>query len=368
MRRRRPGLHECPEAEVSRALSGEGSASAEHHERESGERERRETERRGPEHAEPEHREPGRSESGYSESQSRETERRGPRGFSDADAHAIRAIVKLALDEDLGPGDATSESVVPAARRAVGRIIAKDSGVLSGVSAVRAVVEEVDASVELIVHVQDGQPIAKGTEALTLRGSARSLLAIERTALNFLQRLSGVATLTRRYAEALEGTTAQVIDTRKTTPGFRILEKAAVRHGGGSNHRIGLYDAMMIKDNHIIAAGGITEAVRLARSARPELFLVVEARTQAEVEELAPLQADQILLDNMEPAAITQAVRVIREVEREQGLYAAWIEVSGGVTLDTIRAKAVPGVDLISVGALTHSAKALDLSLDLELQ
>src|SRR5690606_27141618 len=208
------------------------------------------------------------------------------------DLAQVRAIVKLALAEDLGPGDATTLAVVDASRRAVGRVVAKQAGVLSGIAAVRAVIQEVDPTVVLEVRKEDGSAVAPGDQALVLRGAARSLLSLERVALNFLQRLSGIATLTAQYAAALDGTDVRVIDTRKTTPGMRTLEKAAVRHGGGANHRIGLYDAMMIKDNHIVAAGGITEAVRLARAARPDLFLVVEARTFAEVEEVARLEVD----------------------------------------------------------------------------
>ena len=284
------------------------------------------------------------------------------------DMNAVRAIVKLALAEDLGPGDATTLAVIDASRRAVGRIIAKQAGVVSGIAAVRAVIEEVDRAVLLEVRREDGSAVTPGDEVLVLRGSARSLLSLERVALNFLQRLSGIAPLTSQYVAALEGTDVHVIDTRKTTPGMRALEKGAVRHGGGANHRIGLYDAMMIKDNHIVAAGGITQAVALARAARPDLFLVVEARTLAEVEEVAALGVEQILLDNMDPETIRSAVTSIRRIETERSAKRAWIEVSGGVSLETIRGKALPGVDLISVGALTHSARALDLSLELELE
>lgn len=283
------------------------------------------------------------------------------------DEESVLAIVQLALAEDIGSGDATTTAVVDPSRRAVGRVIAKESGVLSGVEAVRSVIHQVDAAVTLEVHHDDGSRVSAGTEVLTLRGSARSLLSLERVALNFLQRLSGIATLTSRYVAALEGTSVRVIDTRKTTPGMRALEKAAVRHGGGANHRFGLYDAMMIKDNHIIAAGGITEAVRRARGSRPDLYVVVEARSLEEVEEVARLGVEQILLDNMDPEMIRSSVDVIRRVELEQTLSQTWIEVSGGVVLETIRSKALPGVDLISVGALTHSARALDLSLELEL-
>ena len=206
---------------------------------------------------------------------------------------------------------------------------------------------------------------------------------MERVLLNFLQRLSGVASLTRRFVDAVEGTGVAIADTRKTTPGLRFLEKAAVRHGGGVNHRFGLYDACMIKDNHIVAAGGITVAVERVRRGFYEkgraLPLTVEVGTVAEAEETARLGVDQILLDNMEPEAIAEAVSAIRRVEEMfarvdetlgtgQAQHRARIEVSGGVTLETIRAKALPGVDWISVGALTHSAQALDISMEIELE
>lgn len=278
----------------------------------------------------------------------------------------LAALVRLALSEDVGPGDATTLAVVPPETGATAELLAKEPGVLSGLRAAYAVIDAIDPSVRVHPTHTDGGSFTAGEILLALEGRARSLLTIERTLVNFLQRLSGVATLTRRYVDAVRGLDVFVVDTRKTTPGFRRLEKEAVVHGGGANHRLGLYDAYMIKDNHIVAAGGIGPAVAAARRG-PDLFLVVEARTAEEVREVAALEVDQILLDNMEPDELRAAVAAIRAIEAERDLHRAWIEVSGGITLETIRAKAVPGVDFLSVGALTHSAPALDLSLDFRL-
>lgn len=280
----------------------------------------------------------------------------------------VNSLVGLALGEDLGTGDLTSLHTVAETTRARAHIFAKQEGVLSGLVPAREAARLVDPEMTFTAECQDGDPFQPGTTVLRLAGSARSLLAVERVLLNFLQQLSGVATLTRRYVRAVEGTGVTIVDTRKTTPGLRFLEKAAVRHGGGGNHRMGLYDAYMIKDNHIVAAGGIEKAVRGVRDTGPRHFLVVEVRTPEEVMEVASLGVDQILLDNMDPPAITRSVRTIRECESAHGLPAAWIEVSGGIDLQTVRSKALPGVDLISVGALTHSAPAVDLSMDLELR
>lgn len=280
----------------------------------------------------------------------------------------IDQVVRAALAEDVGSGDATSLATIPERQAAVGRVVARSPGVLSGLATARAVIAAVDPQVEFVESCADGDALSAGQTVARISGRARSILTLERTLLNFLQQLSGVATLTRRYVDAVAGTGVAIADTRKTTPGLRLLQKAAVRHGGGVNHRIGLYDAYMVKDNHIIAAGGITRSVARARAADSALWLTVEAQTLAEALEAATLSVDQILLDNMSPAQITEAVAAIRGVvTNAQRKVPIRIEVSGGVTLETVRSKALPGVDWISIGALTHSAPALDLALDLDL-
>jgi nicotinate-nucleotide pyrophosphorylase (carboxylating) len=279
---------------------------------------------------------------------------------------AVRAIVRLALAEDLGAGDATSLAVVPATARARGTIRARQEGVLSGVAAAREVFREIDAGLAFASALDDGAPLAPGVEVLRVSGGARAVLAGERVALNFLQRLSGVATLTARFVAAVAGTGVRILDTRKTTPGMRRLEKAAVRHGGGSNHRLGLFDAILVKENHVAAAGGLAAALDRARAAArgsaPPLPIVCEAHSFADVTSLVGAGVDRVLLDNFTPSGIARAVRILR------GGPAVEIEVSGGITLENVRAHALPGVDFISVGALTHSAPACDLSLDLELE
>jgi nicotinate-nucleotide pyrophosphorylase (carboxylating) len=298
-------------------------------------------------------------------------------------AEYLVSLVSLALAEDVGPGDETTRSAVQAGTMALAVARAKALGVVSGMDAVRETVRQVDENVLMECHRLDGEPVVPGDRILVLRGPARSLLTMERVLLNFLQRLSGVASLTRRFVEAVEGTGVAIADTRKTTPGLRFLEKAAVRHGGGVNHRFGLYDACMIKDNHIVAAGGITAAVERVRRGFSErgraLRLTVEASTVAEAEEAARLGVDQVLLDNMDGATIAAAVATIRRVDEMfaradatlstgQMPHRTRIEVSGGVTLETVRQLALPGVDWISVGALTHSAPALDISMEIELE
>ncbi len=294
-----------------------------------------------------------------------------PAGVPALDA-AISRLVTAALAEDVGPGDVTALATIPELQRATGRVVARSPGVLSGLATARAVIAVVDPEVEFMESCVDGDALSTGQTVAHISGRARSILTLERTLLNFLQQLSGVATLTRRYVDAVAGTGVAIADTRKTTPGLRLLQKQAVRHGGGVNHRIGLYDAFMVKDNHIIAAGGILSAVARARATDSALWLTVEAQTVAEALEAATLAVDQILLDNMSPAQITEAVVAIRAAEtsapsRPASRPAIRIEVSGGVTLETVRSKALPGVDWISIGALTHSAPALDLALDLDL-
>lgn len=270
-----------------------------------------------------------------------------------------RDVVAAALAEDLGSGDWTTLWTVPADVQASARILAKGHGVLAGVGVAREVFRQVDESVVVEVLREDAQAVRPGDEVIRLRGSARSLLSGERVALNFLQRLSGVATLTRRYVDAVHGTSVHILDTRKTTPGLRLLEKAAVRAGGGINHRTGLYDMVLIKENHIAAAGGIAAAVEAVRRQNDRgLRVEIEARTFEEATEAARPGVDVILLDNMTPEELREAVLLIRRT----GLPIE-TEASGGVNLDAVRAIAESGVDAISVGALTHSAPALDLSL-----
>jgi nicotinate-nucleotide pyrophosphorylase (carboxylating) len=271
------------------------------------------------------------------------------------------SLIQAALDEDVGPGDFTTLWTVPADRRAEARIVAKAPGVIAGSDVAVEVFRRVDASLRVEVRAPDGTAVEPGDVAMVVTGSARSILTAERTALNFMQRLSGVATVTRRYVQAVEGTGARVIDTRKTTPGMRALEKAAVVAGGGTNHRHGLHDMVMIKDNHIAAAGGITAAVDAVRAENQRgLAVEVETTNLDEVREALGTSADRIMFDNMPPELMRQAVDLVRSAERRPET-----EASGGITLDTIRAAAETGVDFISVGALTHSAPSLDLSLQL---
>jgi nicotinate-nucleotide pyrophosphorylase (carboxylating) len=270
----------------------------------------------------------------------------------------LQDIVRAALAEDVGSGDATTLATVDAAARARATITQKAPGVLFGLAAAEATFAQLDAGTTFERLSPEGAWHDAGTPVLLIEGSARALLTGERVALNLLQRLSGVATMTARYVQAVDGTGVQILDTRKTTPGLRALEKAAVRAGGGTNHRTGLYDAILIKENHIAAAGGVSAAIERARSAFPELPLEVECRNEAEVDEALEAGAPRLLLDNMSPGEL-QAI-CARVGDR------AVLEASGGITLETVRAHAVEGLDFISVGALTHSAAALDLSLILE--
>jgi nicotinate-nucleotide pyrophosphorylase (carboxylating) len=276
----------------------------------------------------------------------------------------LDALVARALAEDIGSGDVTTAATVDSGTHAVARITQKTPGVVYGLHVAAMVFRAVDPDVVLTQTGPEGVWRENGS-VLELTGTAAALLAAERTALNFLQQLSGVATLTARYVQAVEGTGATIIDTRKTTPGLRHLQKQAVVAGGGTNHRIGLYDAILIKENHSAMAGGVGEAVRRAHAHAPRLLLDVECSTLAEVDEALAAGAElgltsgfRILLDNMNPAQLREAV------ERVAGR--AELEASGGFTLETIRDVAESGVDFISVGALTHSATAVDLSLLLE--
>jgi nicotinate-nucleotide pyrophosphorylase (carboxylating) len=274
---------------------------------------------------------------------------------------AARPLIRLALAEDLGErGDVTAQAVVPEAARARAELVARRPGVLAGIDVAREVFLAVDPSLAVTILVADGTPLHEGLVVARIEGSARALLAAERTALNFVQRLSGVASLTARYVEALRGTSTCVLDTRKTTPGWRVLEKYAVATGGGKNHRRGLYDMLLVKDNHELVAGGVGEAARRAVAGRPGgLSVEIEVRTLADIEAALAHEPEGLLFDNMTPDLVARGVGLVNSRAPRP-----WIEVSGGVTLDTIRRYALPGVDFISVGALTHSAPALDLALD----
>jgi nicotinate-nucleotide pyrophosphorylase (carboxylating) len=270
---------------------------------------------------------------------------------------AVAEIVARALAEDVGSGDLTTLATVPGAARARAVITQKAPGVVFGLNAAEATFRALDPDVWLQRLTDEGRWRERG-DVLQIEGRARALLTAERTALNFLQRLSGVATLAARCVEAVEGTGARILDTRKTTPGLRWLEKVAVAAGGATNHRVGLYDAILIKENHATLGGGVGEAVRRARAYAPGVPIEVECRTLAEVDEALGAGAPRILLDNM---SVEQLRDAVLQVDGR-----AELEASGGVTLQTLRAIASTGVDFISVGALTHSAPALDLSLLLE--
>jgi nicotinate-nucleotide pyrophosphorylase (carboxylating) len=273
------------------------------------------------------------------------------------DPELIGDLVDRALAEDVGGGDVTTAVTVPTDARGDALITQKAPGVVFGLDAAERTFRALDPELRIVRLVAEGE-WREGGPVLGLEGSARAILTGERTALNFLQRLSGVATLTARCVRAVDGTGARILDTRKTTPGLRVLEKAAVAAGGGTNHRAGLYDAILIKENHAAIAGGVGEAVRLGLEAHPELPLEVECRTLEDVDEALAAGAPQILLDNMSVDQLRAAV------ERVAGR--ATLEASGGVTLETLRGIAGTGVDFVSIGALTHSAPALDLSLILE--
>jgi nicotinate-nucleotide pyrophosphorylase (carboxylating) len=276
----------------------------------------------------------------------------------------IEQIVAQALAEDVGSGDVTTESTVPVDARARARIVQKAPGVVSGLAVVAETmrqcgVEDIDS---LVVEGQWREEVP--AEVLLATGPARSLLVAERTALNFLGHLSGIATLTARFVEAVAGTDARILDTRKTTPGLRALEKAAVAAGGGRNHRLGLYDAFLIKENHIALAGSVAKAIYGARKAHPDLPIEVEVRNLDETAYALGTGADRLLLDNMDTETLRGAVK-LRD-ENSPADKRTPLEASGGVNLETVRAIAETGVDFISIGALTHSAPSLDFSLLLE--
>ena len=274
------------------------------------------------------------------------------------DAQTLDQLVLRALAEDVGEADVTSQATVPEGRRAVATITQKAPGVVYGLDAAEATFMALDPDVSLERLGPEGEWSEPPAPVLRATGDARALLGAERTALNFLQHLSGVATLTARCVHAVEGTGAAILDTRKTTPGLRALEKAAVAAAGGTNHRAGLYDMVLIKENHAALAGGIGAAVAAVRASHPDFPMEVECRTPAEVDEALEAGATRLLLDNMSPDELR---RIVAQVGGR-----ARLEASGGIAFDTLRSYAETGVDWISVGALTHSAPALDLSLTLE--
>jgi len=266
----------------------------------------------------------------------------------------ITAAIKRALEEDIGTGDATSLSIIPANATMTGRIIAKQEGVIAGLDIAQAVYQMFDPGVDFQPQVSEGASVQNRQLVASVAGYARSLLTAERTALNFMGRMSGIATLTHQFVDRVAGTNAVILDTRKTAPGLRMADKLAVARGGGQNHRIGLYDMILIKDNHIDFAGSITAAVQKARAGAARLEIEVEARTLDHLREALSLGVERVLLDNMSLEMMTEAVRITAGKAK--------LEASGNVTLDTLRAIAETGVDYISSGALTHSAKVFDLS------
>ncbi len=285
-------------------------------------------------------------------------------GFPEIEA---RRVVEGALDEDLDSGtDVTTVATIPAGQVSVAHVVARADGVLAGLPVVRLVLDAVHArlhtgAVAVEEHVADGERVLRGDRLATLRGSTRTTLIAERTALNVLCRASGVATHTRRWADRLEGTGAMVLDTRKTTPGMRALEKYAVRCGGGTNKRMGLYDIAMVKDNHKLAAGGLARAYDAIRSRFPEVDVQVEVTTTEEALESVAAGARFLLCDNMTPALLRETVEAVRATGE-----AVEVEATGGLTLDVVREYAETGVDYLSVGGLTHSSPIVDIALDLD--
>ena len=275
--------------------------------------------------------------------------------ISDLPPEISRSIIR-ALEEDIGPGDVTTNTIVPVDASLRGRIIAKQDGVVAGLEIAKQVMLALNRGVNFVAEVEDGSRVSRGTVLANLDGSARALLTGERTALNFLGRMSGIATLTRKFVDAIAGTNAIILDTRKTVPGLRLTDKLAVRLGGGQNHRTGLFDMVLIKDNHIDFAGSITAAVQRVRVSGLTLEIEVETRSLDDVREALTLGVERILLDNMSPATMREAVEICDGRTK--------LEASGNVTLDTVLEVARTGVDYISVGALTHSPQVFDVSLE----
>ncbi len=279
--------------------------------------------------------------------------------MSPEESRQIGRIIRRALAEDIGPGDVTSSWTLPEGLALRGRLIAKAPGVVAGLEVAARVFTAVDRRVQFRALVADGSAVTRGTLLATVQGPGQSILSAERVALNLLQRMSGIATLTQRFVQAVRGTRAVILDTRKTAPGLRVLDKMAVRLGGGQNHRFGLFDMVLVKDNHIAAAGDIAAAVQRVRECNREgLPVEVEVKSLAELREALDLGVKRVLLDNMDPGQMREAVALTAG--------RAKLEASGGIRLENVAVVAGTGVDYISVGALTHSAQALDISLDVE--
>ena len=270
----------------------------------------------------------------------------------------IKTFISNALREDIGPGDLTTEALIQPDIEGKAELIAKEPLILAGIEVAREVFHQVNQDINFLGRHPDGEDLSSSTVIATISGPLRSLLTAERVALNLLQRLSGIATLTRQYVNGIEGTKAKIVDTRKTTPGLRALEKYAVRIGGGKNHRFGLFDGILIKDNHIAAVGSLTEAVKKAREKAPHtLKIEVETENLDQVREAISAGAEIIMLDNMDIETMKEAVKLINGK--------ALIEASGGINLNNVRQVAETGVDLISVGAITHSARSMDISMEI---
>jgi len=273
---------------------------------------------------------------------------------------SIRDFIANALKEDVGDGDHTSLSTIPESEHGIANVKVKENGIIAGLVLADQILNQVDSGLIVKVHVAEGSAVKPGDIVMTVEGKVRSLLTAERLLLNCMQRMSGIATLTNKYVEAIKGTSTKILDTRKTTPNFRIFEKWAVQLGGGNNHRFGLYDMILIKDNHVDAAGGIKNAIERANEyilkVGKKLKIEIETRSLEEVNQVLSIgKVDRIMLDNFSPALLKEAIKLIdKKFETE---------ASGGITLDTIRSFAESGVDFISVGALTHSHKSLDISM-----
>ena len=279
------------------------------------------------------------------------------------DRARVQPLIDVAIGEDVGSGDVSSDWAVPAGRTARADLVAKAKGVLAGLPIVSWVFERVDPTIVVEVFVEEGRPVSPGDRIAEVRGPARGLLTGERTALNFLQRLSGVATATARFVESVNGTGVRILDTRKTLPGWRLLDKYGVRVGGGTNHRMGLFDMVLLKENHIEAADGIGPAVFAARrsmtTTQREVKVEVEVNNLTQLEEAIMAGVDWVMLDNMDVSTMAQAVRQVHH----HGEPRPWVEASGNVSLRSVREIAETGVDFISVGSLTHSVSALDISM-----
>ena len=274
--------------------------------------------------------------------------------------HTLDSLIELAFEEDIGIGDITTEATVPSTQMGIGTLLAKSGGIIAGLPVAERVFAKLDTTLTFRALINDGDAVTAGMSIAEVQGNAKTVLIGERIALNFLQRLSGVATLTSQFVKAVGENDVRIVDTRKTTPGWRSLQKYAVRIGGGHNHRFGLYDGVLIKDNHIVAADGIYNAVKRARLDAPHTVKIeVEVETIEQVHEALDAKADILLLDNMSPSTMSEAVKLVNK--------RALTEASGGITLDQVQAVASSGVDFISVGALTHSAMPMDISLNLRL-